>query len=502
MSDVNNSEIELNRILNSEYDFSMVRNSLNIAVIGKTIAGKSSFINAFRGLKNDDPRAAIVGAGVNPTRIDANNQKFTVNVGTDFEINFFDIEGFSDIKDTKVEPQLEKIKQNCNIKEFDAIIFITESRLEKIELDLAKLYESKMVLLFFVYSKIDKFCRDFLTKNSLFDRKKSEYDLFDQYKSLLNQAIEQNSHDLFENLRDFNVFNSQISEIEDFMCADLKTDRFKSKIIKNSIYYITSDKEDFEHEFLSPHGMRIRAEIKDHLKSIKKENLNLFDPYCKRTIFLKKKIILAEMFKTVDSVKKLVIGATLSIIPFLDIPYTNKTKNSFRNKFLELFGINELKEVLDGRKTAPIQLSENQINKLSMLMRTIKKDKVINSIDELVENYDGINASNFLERAEEIIKNIFPTLGIVLASLTDDIASKLASFAIGIGKALSKGLLIALAIVTIPIGMTIYVYMIMKAIEKILIRYEEYSLIIAEIIHPTEHLQINLVKTILINNAI
>ena len=126
-------------------------------------------------------------------------------------------------------------------------------------------------------------------------------------------------------------------------------------------------------------------------------------------------------------------------------------------------------------------------------MRSIKKDKVINAIDELIENSNGINPSNFMERVEKIVKSIFPTLGIVIASLTDDIASKIASFAIGFGKALSKGLLFALAVATIPVGMAIYVYMVMKAIEKILIRYEEYSLIVAEILHPTESLQINLV---------
>ena len=114
-------ESQLNRVLNSEYAYNSFMNSLNIAVIGKTEAGKSSFINAFRSKKNDDPEGARVGFGVNPTRVDPNNQIFTEKVDQNFEINLFDIEGFSDIKDTKVEPQLDKIKKNCGIKEFDVL---------------------------------------------------------------------------------------------------------------------------------------------------------------------------------------------------------------------------------------------------------------------------------------------------------------------------------------------------------------------------------------------
>jgi GTPase SAR1 family protein len=498
MSDEINEQIEntLNSNLNSDYDIHIgSSNMLNIAVIGKTKAGKSSFINAFRGITNDHPDAAKTGIGVNPTNVAANNQKFVIKDDDDsFQINLFDIKGFSDNNDTEVEPQLDEIKKACNIKEFDAIIFLTVGGLEKKELDLAKFYESKMVMLFFVYNQIDMFCRNYLTSKNLYDRKKSEYDLFMQHQGQLVKEIKKNKNELYENLSDRSVFNSQICEVTEFICKDLKSERYKSAIITNSIYLITSDQESFEDKFLSPDGPRIRAEIKIHLRAIKMENLNLFDPYCKRTIFLKKKILLSEMFKTIDSKRKLALGAALSIIPILDIPYTNSTRNSFKNKFFELFGIKELEDFLTGKKVIAFRLTDDQKNKLEKLMIKIKKDKVIDTIDVLVENADGINSQNLIERATQLVNVILPSIGVALASLTDDIASKIASLAIGLGKALSKGLLIFLAVVTIPIGMAIYVFLAMKAIERILIRYEEYSLIIAEILHPTANLQINPVK--------
>ena len=66
----------------------------------------------------------------------------------------FDLEGFSDNKNTDIEKQIKNIQKEFNIKEFDAFIFITEGGLQKEELDLAKIYESKNVMLFFVYNKI------------------------------------------------------------------------------------------------------------------------------------------------------------------------------------------------------------------------------------------------------------------------------------------------------------------------------------------------------------
>ncbi len=40
-----------------------------------------------------------------------------------------------------------------------------------------------------------------------------------------------------------------------------------------------------------------------------------------------------------DSIKDLAIGAGLSINLFLDISFTNRTKDAFRKKFFDLFGI-------------------------------------------------------------------------------------------------------------------------------------------------------------------
>ena len=139
-------------------------------------------------------------------------------------------------------------------------------------------------------------------------------------------------------------------------------------------------------------------------------------------------------------------------------------------------------------------MSVDQRSKIKKLIDQIRNDRVIKQIDELIQNVDGIDSSNFIEKVKNLVNAIFPPLGIVVASLSDDIALKIGSVVTGFSTALSKGLVKALASVTFPIGMAIYVYLTMKAIKIILIRYEEYALIIAEILHPDSNFQINLVK--------
>ena len=192
----------------------------------------------------------------------------------------------------------------------------------------------------------------------------------------------------------------------------------------------------------------------------------------------------------------MVIGSTLNLIPFLDIPYTNRTKNTFRNKFFELFGIKKLSEILDESAETTFKLSDHQVQKLKRLLEQIKEDKLINKIDDLLENTNGANSSNYFQKVNNLINSILPSAGVALASLSDDILARIPNLVISAGQTLSRAVLLALSLVTIPIGMGIYVMMLKKTIELILIRYEEYALIIAEILHPTLDIEINLVRFI------
>ena len=100
-----NDEAILDSILEAEYEPDLTDiKTLNVAVIGKTGSGKSSFLNAFRNIKNTHRDAARVGAGVNPTLVD--REKFIVDAG----INLYDLKGFFDNQGTNVEEELNKVR--------------------------------------------------------------------------------------------------------------------------------------------------------------------------------------------------------------------------------------------------------------------------------------------------------------------------------------------------------------------------------------------------------
>ena len=357
---------------------------------------------------------------------------------------------------------------------------------------LAKRNESKDVMIFFVYNKIDEFCTKLLTKEDKYDSDKSQSQLFVENKEFLNAEITKNFNDIFQNIKDLIVFGSLASEIKRFNCKDLKDYKYVDYLVQSSIYLITSKCDKFEDEFQSRDGIRLRAEITHHLPNVKNANIDLTDKFCKRTIFYKKKVILNELFSSFDAKKRLVIGGILSVVPFLDIPYTNRTQKIFKNKFLDLFGI---KTIMSKMASGELSLDQDRMTKLKILLDKIKNDKVIDQIDDLFENVSGISMSNLKEQVTRLISVIMPALGVTVGSVTDDILTKLGTAAVGISSVVSKGLFIAFAVLSVPASMGIYVLIIMSITKKILRRYEEYSLIIAEILHPTDRFQISLVRT-------
>ncbi len=146
--------------LNTYEECSASLDCLNIAVVGKTGCGKSAFINSFRGLRNNEPNTARECPNASATITELGQARYQHKVKIDnieTMINFFDTMGFMDNNNTDIEDFLKGIMKNFRITEFDAIIFITQGKLSKLEMDIARFYEKKKVLLFFIYNQFDQF---------------------------------------------------------------------------------------------------------------------------------------------------------------------------------------------------------------------------------------------------------------------------------------------------------------------------------------------------------
>nr|XP_012640976.2 interferon-inducible GTPase 1-like [Microcebus murinus] len=117
---------------------------LSIAVTGETGAGKSSFINALRGLGPEDEGAAPTGA-VETTmeRIPYTHPKFPC-------VTLWDLPGIG-TRNFKPKDFLHNVK----FGEYDFFIIVSATRFTKTDIDLAKMIKTMKKNFYFVRSKVD-----------------------------------------------------------------------------------------------------------------------------------------------------------------------------------------------------------------------------------------------------------------------------------------------------------------------------------------------------------
>ncbi|XP_073702894.1 interferon-inducible GTPase 5-like isoform X1 [Garra rufa] len=118
--------------------------TLNIAVTGETGAGKSAFINAFRGLNDDDDNSA-------PTGITETTKQATMYTHpTKPNVRLWDLPG-TGMPNFKANKFLKEV----NFETYDLFIIISSERFKENDVFLAKEIQKKQKRFYFVRSKID-----------------------------------------------------------------------------------------------------------------------------------------------------------------------------------------------------------------------------------------------------------------------------------------------------------------------------------------------------------
>ncbi|XP_056331296.1 interferon-inducible GTPase 5-like [Danio aesculapii] len=118
--------------------------SLNIAVTGNTGSGKSSFVNALRGLNDDDDGAALTG--VTETTIEPNMYEHPAMPN----VKIWDLPGIGS-PNFKANKYLKDVK----FKTYDFFIILTSARFTENDIMLAKEIKKLKKNFYFVRSKID-----------------------------------------------------------------------------------------------------------------------------------------------------------------------------------------------------------------------------------------------------------------------------------------------------------------------------------------------------------
>ncbi|XP_068722096.1 interferon-inducible GTPase 5-like [Montipora capricornis] len=119
---------------------------VNIAVTGDSGTGKSSFINAIRGLRDDDEKAAQVGVTETTTVPTVYEHPTNPN------ISFWDLPGIG----TPNYPDLERYVRRVQLEKYDAFLIFTATRFTKYDLQLAKKVRSIGKKFFLICAKIDE----------------------------------------------------------------------------------------------------------------------------------------------------------------------------------------------------------------------------------------------------------------------------------------------------------------------------------------------------------
>ena len=118
--------------------------TLNIAVTGNTGAGKSTFVNAIRGLGNDDEGAADTGVTETTRTPTAYPHPTMPNV------TVWDLPGIGTPKFNA-----KTYLSDMHFERFDFFIILTSERFKENDINLAKAIRKKKKLFYFIRSKID-----------------------------------------------------------------------------------------------------------------------------------------------------------------------------------------------------------------------------------------------------------------------------------------------------------------------------------------------------------
>ncbi|XP_050987512.1 T-cell-specific guanine nucleotide triphosphate-binding protein 2-like [Labeo rohita] len=118
--------------------------TLNIAITGMTGAGKSSFVNALRGLSNDDKNAAPTGSVETTMKPSMYQHPFMPNV------KIWDLPGIGSPKF-----RAKKYLKDVNFHMYDFFLIVTSERFKENDIELARAIKKSKKLFYFIRTKID-----------------------------------------------------------------------------------------------------------------------------------------------------------------------------------------------------------------------------------------------------------------------------------------------------------------------------------------------------------
>ncbi|KAH0508947.1 Interferon-inducible GTPase 1 [Microtus ochrogaster] len=200
----NNLQEALSVINNALIDIENV--PLNIAVTGETGSGKSTFINALRGVGHEDEGAATTGV------IETTMERTSYPHPKLPQVTLWDLPGIGSSSFTP-ENYLKEMK----FAEYDFFIIISASRFKENDAQLAKAISRMNMNFYFVRTKID---------NELYNEKKSKPKTFNK-----ENVLKKIRKDCSQQLKEVLSFEPQIFLVSNFEMSKYDFPKLESKLL-------------------------------------------------------------------------------------------------------------------------------------------------------------------------------------------------------------------------------------------------------------------------------
>ncbi|XP_034531149.1 interferon-inducible GTPase 5-like [Notolabrus celidotus] len=209
---------------------------LNVAVTGEYGSGKSTFVNAIRGVDNMDERAAPTGSvGITEDVTPYSHPNYP-------HVTFWDLPGVG----TTNYPAAEYVKL-VELERFDFFVIISADRLRESDVKLAKEIQKMGKRFYYVRSKIDNNVRDKEGKQRGFDAERTLTQIRENcIQGLQEQGLRSPQVFLVSSI-DPNLFDFPLlAEILKRKLPELKRDAFLLAMPNTSLEMIDRKKEAFK----------------------------------------------------------------------------------------------------------------------------------------------------------------------------------------------------------------------------------------------------------------
>jgi GTPase SAR1 family protein len=423
----------------------MESTNFKLCFIGKTKTGKSSTINALRGLYKSDPGYATTSSSLLSCTSGFIEYDFSRD-GNTYNITLVDTEG---INNDNVNAQT--IKELVN--KYDGIVFVTNEAFLKEDLNLLQDLDQKPFVLYFVRTHFDSTLQAELNNTKYENRQEDAEELVIKEKTI--ESVRCNMKRV--------LHESSISRI----------------VTEKSLYLITSTTKDFEQ---SPDGRRFLADLVC-LENLKKnDKISLAAPASYQLIRYRRNYLKLKLWESL-----LVVGASSisSIIPFLDTLFGKLIIENKKDHWFQLFGIQELLDLKGRSELDSLGLPEDRLRELEAKLNEIETERGFFDLDRFRSIFKSRRGGDTDEKEDksdwyEELKRFY-TDGNVTSFLLKLLtvggagAARVLEFTF---KTIGKGLL-----VTIPIFCSIYIYITYNSLGKMIDLCESHAFQIYSILH-------------------